>query len=72
MFSSHIVHFGSEPSQTVVLETYIPDLVRSFVRVFKVVLGFLATYLANYLSIFLDNMTFSTPVTFFFAGGPSL
>ena len=59
----HIVHFGPEPSQTVFLDTYIPDFVRSFARVFKVVLGFLATYLANCHSIFLDNMLFSASVT---------
>ena len=60
---SHIVHFGPEPSQTVFLDTYIPDFVRSFARVFKVVLGFLATYLANCHSIFLDNMLFFASVT---------
>ena len=60
MFRSHIVHFGPEPLKC----TSISTLVKSLVRVIAVVLGFLATYLAQCLSIFVDNMPFSTPVTF--------
>ena len=70
---SHIVHFGPEPSQTDFLDTYIPDFVRSFARVFKVVLGFLATYLAKCLGLFCRWHTFfHSCQLLLYAGGPSL